>query len=167
MTEEKLGPAPILKPPVQVLLEDVQTILRTVERSDTRIARVAGETRERVGRILGAMKQKRLSDQQVFATWKPTSENINALPMPIRSYIHDLETRCDPSGDLNQLALVKDQNQQLQAHVAECERLIKENEAVREHFARECAAITTLLKDRVDQLETYNRINALMEFAKR
>jgi hypothetical protein len=31
--------------------------------------------------------------------WKPTPENINALPEPIRQYIHDLATVCDPAGD--------------------------------------------------------------------
>lgn len=30
----------------------------------------------------------------------PTTEEINALPDPVRRYIHDLETRCDPSGDV-------------------------------------------------------------------
>jgi len=28
--------------------------------------------------------------------WTPTAENINALPKPLRKFIHDLETNCDP-----------------------------------------------------------------------
>lgn len=32
--------------------------------------------------------------------WLPTAANINALPEPLRRYIHDLETRADPSGDV-------------------------------------------------------------------
>lgn len=30
----------------------------------------------------------------------PTSENINALPKALRSFIHQLETRADPAGDV-------------------------------------------------------------------
>ena len=32
--------------------------------------------------------------------WLPTAANINALPEPLRRYIHDLETRADPAGDV-------------------------------------------------------------------
>lgn len=40
--------------------------------------------------------------------WLPTSANINALPYPIRKYIHDLETRCDPAGDIRELTIARD-----------------------------------------------------------
>lgn len=30
--------------------------------------------------------------------WLPTAENINALPDPLRRFIHDLETMADPAG---------------------------------------------------------------------
>lgn len=30
--------------------------------------------------------------------WQPTPENVNALPAPLRRYIHDIETVCDHSG---------------------------------------------------------------------
>jgi len=49
--------------------------------------------------------------------WIPTPENINALPEPLRGYIHDLATRCDPAGEIAELALTKDQNRQMQALV--------------------------------------------------
>lgn len=29
--------------------------------------------------------------------WLPTADNVNALPDPVRKYIHDIETRCDPA----------------------------------------------------------------------
>lgn len=35
--------------------------------------------------------------------WTPSAENINALPDPIRRYVHDLATRCDPAGELLEL----------------------------------------------------------------
>ncbi len=47
--------------------------------------------------------------------WMPTSENINALPMPLRDYIHGLEARCDPAGDVSRMAMLNDENQQLRA----------------------------------------------------
>lgn len=30
--------------------------------------------------------------------WQPTAANINALPDPLRRFIHDLETMADPAG---------------------------------------------------------------------
>lgn len=30
--------------------------------------------------------------------WTPTASNINALPLPLRRFIHDLETMADPAG---------------------------------------------------------------------
>lgn len=47
--------------------------------------------------------------------WLPTPANINALPEPVRKYIHDVETRCDPAGYVAELALLRDQNENLQA----------------------------------------------------
>jgi len=42
--------------------------------------------------------------------WTPTAENINALPDPLRRYIHELETACDPSGDVRELYRLKLEN---------------------------------------------------------
>lgn len=39
----------------------------------------------------------------------PTSEEINVLPEPLRRYVHDLETRCDPAGELRERAALKEQ----------------------------------------------------------
>ena len=49
----------------------------------------------------------------------PTTEEIKAFPASLQRYIHDLETRCDPAGDVQQLGLLKDQNEQLQVQVVE------------------------------------------------
>lgn len=54
-----------------------------------------------------------------FDDWLPTAENINALPESLRRYVFDLETRCDPAGEVALLSLTKDQNTQLQAKIAE------------------------------------------------
>ena len=49
-----------------------------------------------------------------LTNFKPSADEINALPEGIRKYIHDLETRCDPAGDTAALILLKDQLHQLQ-----------------------------------------------------
>ena len=40
--------------------------------------------------------------------WLPTAENINALPEPVRKYIHDIETNCDPAGMVQDNIIMKD-----------------------------------------------------------
>lgn len=87
-----------MKPQVQILMEEIREALRG-----------SGNPRKRalatkLDGLIHAMGQKRLDDQQVFAEWKPTTANIQALPLPIRQ------------------------------HIGECERLIKENEALREQL---------------------------------
>lgn len=46
--------------------------------------------------------------------WRPTPENINGLPPPLQDYIHELEARADPAGDVQTIALLKDQVEALQ-----------------------------------------------------
>ena len=50
---------------------------------------------------------------------------INALPEKFRQYIHDLETRCDKSGDVQTIALLKEDREALQRRVEELENVIK------------------------------------------
>src|SRR5436190_286651 len=47
--------------------------------------------------------------------WQPTPENVNALPMPLREYIHRLETDCDPAGTIRELVIAEDTIQALLA----------------------------------------------------
>jgi hypothetical protein len=49
--------------------------------------------------------------------WLPTPANINALPEPIRKYIHNLETLCDPAGIVTQNTLARDRKTQLVARL--------------------------------------------------
>src|SRR5215467_4967732 len=53
--------------------------------------------------------------------WLPTAENVNVLPEGIRRYVHDLETRCDPAGDAQKMALQADTIRALDAKVRELE----------------------------------------------
>jgi hypothetical protein len=50
--------------------------------------------------------------------WTPTAANINALPDPLRIYIHKLETHMDPQLTLQQLYECKQQARALSAMVA-------------------------------------------------
>jgi hypothetical protein len=41
--------------------------------------------------------------------WQPTPENINALPEPVRRYVHQIETLSDPADLVRENALLKQQ----------------------------------------------------------
>ena len=51
----------------------------------------------------------------------PTVDEINALPEKFRQYIHDLETRCDKSGDVQTIAVLRKDRDALQRRVEEVE----------------------------------------------
>jgi hypothetical protein len=54
----------------------------------------------------------------------PTVDEINALPKKFRQYIHDLETRCDKSGDVQTIAILRQDRVALQQRVEELEARI-------------------------------------------
>ena len=51
--------------------------------------------------------------------WRPTTANINALPLPLRRYIHALETRYGPTGDFQTIAILMAQITELQKLLAD------------------------------------------------
>ena len=51
----------------------------------------------------------------------PTSDEINALPEKFRRYIHDLVTKCDPTGDVQTIAQLREDREALQMRVEELE----------------------------------------------
>ena len=56
-------------------------------------------------------------------SWTPTTENINALPEPVRTYIHDIESSMEFAGIAN---LTRESFRLRQENAAlhmECERL--------------------------------------------
>jgi len=53
--------------------------------------------------------------------WLPDAEHINALPQPIRSYIHDLVANVDPAGIVAENALLRDTVAALEARLRELE----------------------------------------------
>jgi len=60
-----------------------------------------------------------------FDYWTPTSGTINALPEPLRRYIHDLETLCDPAGDIQTIVCLRENVRALQATHDEVVRKIQ------------------------------------------
>src|ERR1700689_4982206 len=54
----------------------------------------------------------------------PTVDEINALPEKFRQYIHDLENRCDKSGDVQTIALLREDRDAWQRRVEELEARI-------------------------------------------
>lgn len=56
-------------------------------------------------------------DELTSDRWMPTAENINVLPERIRSYIHQLETRCDPAGDTRELIIARGTCKALEAEL--------------------------------------------------
>lgn len=53
--------------------------------------------------------------QQEPKEWLPTAENINVLPEPVRRYISELETNCDPAGTVRHLTILQDTVRALEA----------------------------------------------------
>jgi hypothetical protein len=60
-----------------------------------------------------------------FADWIPTTANRNALPKPLRSYIQELQTICDPAGTVRENVILKHENRALQIALARLKRLPK------------------------------------------
>ena len=68
-------------------------------------------------KLAGALVQR----LRTLEDWLPTVANVNALPEGLRRYVHDLETRCDPAGDVQTMALQADTIRGLHAKVRELE----------------------------------------------
>jgi hypothetical protein len=79
------------------------------------------------GLVVGTIKTGILIDLVTLALatemdkFIPDADHINALPGPLRRYIHVLETRADPAGDVAEIALLKENNAALWARVRELE----------------------------------------------
>ena len=55
-----------------------------------------------------ALAQQAVQGEAVAQGWTPTPENINALPAPVRSYIHELVANADPAGTVRDLTIARD-----------------------------------------------------------
>jgi len=55
---------------------------------------------------------------KIAPTWLPTPEAVNALPEPLRRYIHDLETNTDPAGMVRENIIMRAERDALVLKVA-------------------------------------------------
>lgn len=56
---------------------------------------------------------------EIAEDWTPTADNINALPRPVRDYIHSLETNADPAGMVRENAILKHDIAEFELRLAE------------------------------------------------
>lgn len=75
---------------------------------------------------------------QGWTDWTPTPENVNALPDALRSYIHQLHTACDPSGDTQARILAEDTCRAQELELAQRDETIRQLQAEVEKY--ECDA---------------------------
>ena len=54
----------------------------------------------------------------IDARWTPTPENIDALPRPLRRYIHDLQSNVDPLGTMRENFQLRQEVKALNKRVA-------------------------------------------------
>ena len=67
-----------------------------------------------------------MKDTERTASIYPSADEINALPEKVRQYIHDLVTRCDKSGDVQTIAILREDRDALQRRVEELEAELKQ-----------------------------------------
>jgi len=57
--------------------------------------------------------------------FKPDAAHINALPDPLRRFIHDIETNADPAGTISENILVRDGSRMLRTLLEKLQRKVK------------------------------------------
>lgn len=63
-----------------------------------------------------------LANVSIAVTAPLTVAELNALPPRVRRYVHDVETRCDPAGDIATITSLTEQRDALVAKLQEIER---------------------------------------------
>lgn len=64
---------------------------------------------------------REFSKSWIAASWLPTAENIEALPEPVRHYIAELETNCDPPSLVRDNIVIKENIKALEVRLKEAE----------------------------------------------
>lgn len=88
-----------------------------------------GETRPESPPVTMDMTEALMHAGKVLDARKTLMDAINDSPKEIRDYIHDLEARCDPSGDVRTLHDLKQQQEVLGEHI---EFISRDNRDLRE-----------------------------------
>ena len=58
----------------------------------------------------------------IDASWTPTAENIDALPRPLRRYLHHLQSNVDPIGTMRENFRLRQEVKALKKKVAALEQ---------------------------------------------
>lgn len=74
-------------------------------------------------------------------SFEPTPQKINALPYPLRKYIHDLETRCDPAGDCAGRVLAEDESATYALRISRLNVEVNELRVHNRHLTNKLACI--------------------------
>lgn len=98
-------------PPAFEFVSDV------VDCYEARIAR--GPTATATAPVCGLEGGPDVAPEATTGPRTPTAAEFAALPERVRRYIHDVEARLDPAGDVRALGLLRDENEQLRAKIAE------------------------------------------------
>lgn len=99
---------------------------------------------------------EKAEQQEWFANWEPTTENINALPEKLRQYVVDLETQCDPARMVAENTLVKDNCRMLEQRYFQQQERIAEYERVLQRIANPIWALEN------DAIAEGNRLDGTM-----
>lgn len=73
-----------------------------------------------------------IREERALNEFSPTAACINRLPAGVRRYIHDLESRCDPAGDLQHIAFLTQTVAGFERKLAEAQA---ETRRAHEHFS--------------------------------
>ena len=117
--------APIIRTHVAAKDTEIARLKRTVADREAQAKGLSRDLDVQIGAKREARAEvARLVDRlRGLENFFPTPEQVNALPEGVRRYVADLETRCDPAGDVAALVLVRDQNKMLEAEVARLKAL--------------------------------------------
>lgn len=86
--------------------------------------------------------------EPTLAAFIPTPENVNALPEPLRRYIHDLQTDCDPSGTIRENVIARETITSLEILLTESREIATKYEDRYFEARQEIALDDQLLADR-------------------
>jgi hypothetical protein len=96
-----------------------------------------------------------LEEYAKICEFRPTADCVNALPENLRKYIHDLETRCDPAGDVAEIILTRDLMANVGVENVELQDEIRSlRESVNAKYWEGIRDENGVLRDKVKRLES-------------
>jgi BMFP domain-containing protein YqiC len=123
---------------------------------------------EAICEALSAAEQRNQELDEGDAILLPSE--VNSLPKRVRSYIHDVETKCDPAGDIRTIGVLRDTVRALEAQIGELEQqnqeLQADNERLNKVIAADCyGAMYQAMRNKAEALQ--QRVSTLERLTKR